>query len=628
MKNLIYLIVLILTNNLFSQEKIDIKNFKNHYNKRKFISFYLKGDTKFLIEIFKNNLYKSYVFKTKNIATLKAHTAYIRTAVFSNDCKYFLTGGDDNILRLWDNDNKKQIGKWKMNLWSIQSAVFSPDGKYIAVGSLDTKLKLLNLKGKELRNFNGHLFPIHNVKFSPDGQKILSSSTDKSIKLWDLAEGREIFSFEGHKEAVWKVDFHPNGTNFVSASLDGCIKIWDLESKKEISNFFAHKDGVRAIAFSPDGKKIASGGDDNLIKIWDFEMKKQIKIFKGHKDKIWSVKFSPDGKYLASGSLDKTIKLWDLKTNKEVFNFKSHKDRIRSLNFSKDGKNLISGADDNLIKIWDVSSWVEEQEINKNPAITNLKFRKKSNNIDPVSQLAKGNLYLIIFADTKNKNLNKNANIVVDNLLEIFKNIAKNTGFSLNSHVCTDNYFNKKELEKIINNINNKPEDMIVFYYFGGGIREKNQKSKYAKLKFNFKKKNSCELKYIDNLLNTKKMRLSVVISETSNIEKKSIMPIDNINSQRKKISIIDKKKYLELFAISSGSVIISSCEKEQISWISNSGSYFLDSFLEALEYQLSCRNPKKANWENLLIDIKSRVVNFSGTRNKVQIPEYDNNTY
>ena len=635
MKKIIFILISFCINNAFAQEKKEtyqiIENYKEHYIQRKINQSFLENLKVVLNNFTKNaNLYK--IKKTKNIAVLNGHTAYIRTLDISNDNKLILSGGDDNILRLWNKKTKKQILKKKLELWSIQSLRFSPDGQYIVFGSLDTKLKLLDIKAKEKRSFHGHEFPIHSVDFSPDGQMIISGSTDKTVKLWNVASGQEIHTFTGYNKAVWKVKFSPDGKQILTASLDGKVKLWDIETKEIIFDTIHDKEACRTIAFSPNGKFIASGGDDNCLKIWDWSKKTLIKTLKGHTNKIWDIIFSLDEKYIFSASLDNTIKLWSLETGQEMFTFKGHKDRVRSIQLSKDGQELISAGDDNQIFVWDLSLWIEKQKIKKDYPKTLLKLTKKSNTIDPISQLAKGNLHLILFVNTNDTMTQKSGNLIIEKITNKFQDISKYSGLSLISTVCSKNYFNKKELDKVLENLKPNPEDVVFFYYLGNGYRNKKQTNKYPKLfvgKNRDKKEEvSIDLKTITNQLNQKKARLNIVIAETCNTEKNINLVLDNISSRNRKISIIAPRKFLDLFAIPKGSVILSTCEPKQISWASQSGSYFVDAFIEALEFQLSKENSDKANWEKLLFDIKSRVINFSGSRNKVQIPQYDNNTY
>src|SRR5208282_2748410 len=70
----------------------------------------------------------------------------------------------------------------------VLSVVFSPDGKTLASGSLDNTIKLWDVaRGKDLATLKGHTSAVRSVRFSPDGKTLASGSDDNTIKLWDVA---------------------------------------------------------------------------------------------------------------------------------------------------------------------------------------------------------------------------------------------------------------------------------------------------------------------------------------------------------------------------------------------------------------------------------------------------------
>jgi len=66
---------------------------------------------------------------------------------FSPDGKYALIGGSG----LWDINLKRKIVSY-----DLDNPIFSPDGKYV-LGVNGTKLQLLSLSGKLIKEFKGHI---------------------------------------------------------------------------------------------------------------------------------------------------------------------------------------------------------------------------------------------------------------------------------------------------------------------------------------------------------------------------------------------------------------------------------------------------------------------------------------
>jgi WD40 repeat protein len=248
----------------------------------------------------------------------------------------------------------------------VSSVVYSPDGRTLASGSLDTTIKLWDVAtGKELATLKGHTAEVNSVAYSPDGNTLASGSRDKTIKLWDMATGKAKNTLKGHEDDVTSVKYSPDGKTLASGSFDGTIKLWDVTTGKELITLKGHKGWVNSVAFSPDGKTLASGSSDKTIKLWKGATGEEQATFKGHMSSVFSVAYGPDGKTLASGSLDSTIKLWDMATGNELATLKGHTagTSVVAVVYSPDGKMLASGSWDSTIRLWDVATGKERATI-------------------------------------------------------------------------------------------------------------------------------------------------------------------------------------------------------------------------------------------------------------------------
>lgn len=238
---------------------------------------------------------------------------------------------------------------------TVNAVAFSPDGRLLATGGDDDLIIIWDsASGHELRALVGHSGYVNSLSFSPDGRLLASGSSDSLIKLWDMTGGAEIQTLAGHKGIVNEVAFSPNGSILASAGEDGTIRLWDVKGGKETATFSGESGGVSSLALSPDGRLLAGGINDSLVRIWDISTQKAVFDLPGHSDSVISLAFNPDGKTLASGSMDKNVKIWSVASGKELRTIEDSRERVYDLAFSPDGRTLAGGSLGTML--WDAST--------------------------------------------------------------------------------------------------------------------------------------------------------------------------------------------------------------------------------------------------------------------------------
>ncbi|MBW4498709.1 MAG: CHAT domain-containing protein [Scytonema hyalinum WJT4-NPBG1] len=262
----------------------------------------------------------------------------------------------------------------------IIKILFNPTGKNIVTIGTDNQIKLWNLEGKLLKNWQGHqsvnnsaipFDPIKDVSFSPDG-KILATigGIDKQVKLWNL-EGTLLKSWQTDNNLMTSIKFSPDGKILATAG-DKTVKLWNPEGKL-LQTLQGHQDNIAAVSFSPDGKIIATASVDKTVKLWQSNAGKLLRNLPHH-ESVYSISFSPDSQLLISASAEK-MNLWSL-DGKLIHSLQAHEDEILEVNFSPDG-NIITSVDiKNNVILWNLDindlqqrscSWLHDYlTINKN----------------------------------------------------------------------------------------------------------------------------------------------------------------------------------------------------------------------------------------------------------------------
>ena len=171
----------------------------------------------------------------------KGHTNGIFSAEFSPDGRRILSGSGDNTLRVWDVASGGIVGA-PINLTmdatsgtsfseAIWSSAYRPDGQHFVSGSQDNTLRIWNAKSsKQIRILHGHTGPVWSVAYSPDGRRIISGSEDSTVRVWNAETGKLIGSpLQGHTLDVYSVAYSPDGNRIVSSSKDQTVRVWEMD---------------------------------------------------------------------------------------------------------------------------------------------------------------------------------------------------------------------------------------------------------------------------------------------------------------------------------------------------------------------------------------------------------------
>ena len=131
----------------------------------------------------------------KPLLRLGGHTGKMLSLALSPDGRYLATGGDDNILNLWQLDEKRKGEFEAQHILTLQhpnwvkSLAFFPDGTMLASGTLDGEVRLWGVPdGDLLKILYTPWYRVMSVAFSPDGRTLASVTSGGDLRLWRIAE--------------------------------------------------------------------------------------------------------------------------------------------------------------------------------------------------------------------------------------------------------------------------------------------------------------------------------------------------------------------------------------------------------------------------------------------------------
>jgi len=299
---------------------------------------------------------------------IQGHQGIVYHAIFSLDGQYLVTTSEDKISKIWD-ISSRYFSQFSTSQVKITNIIFSPDYHYIATVGADGTVKIWTLSGQQVTQLEPKLnntetdengtqlrfIPysryLMSVDFSPEANRLATGGEDGLIRLWNLS-GQQLTEFQSHQEVVRSVSFSPNGKRLATVGKEGSVFLWNLSGQK-LAEFKGHSGAFLSVSFSPDGQRLATVGEEGSVFLWNLSGQK-LAEFKGHSGAVLSVSFSPDGKQLATAGEDQTARLWDL-SGKQIAPLKGHQGAVLSVKYSPDGQRLVTAGEDGIARLWDLS---------------------------------------------------------------------------------------------------------------------------------------------------------------------------------------------------------------------------------------------------------------------------------
>lgn len=344
--------------------------------------------------------------ENRPLMSLKLASGIALSLAFSPDSALLACATSDQIVRLWDLSDQREIAPLLGHVDQITGVAFSPDGKLLATSSADKTVMLWPVMGQKDAEKISKAFPP--CVLSPDGLKLASlhhSEGATRILIWDLATHKstllpqpneqlwpEFFSDDNHRFFArpviplggvlsllqWPLDAltnQPVATPLVLKSAEPItasaialsgrryalsqrgakrVFLWDAITGKslgELPNQPSQSHGP-PWSFSPDGRFLASSDETGQITLVEVAVPERVKRIRWPSTSVRHLAFSPDASTLAVACTDHSIRLLDTASSREVGILSGHQQTVGVVAFSPDGRTLASSAGGGTIKLW------------------------------------------------------------------------------------------------------------------------------------------------------------------------------------------------------------------------------------------------------------------------------------
>lgn len=254
------------------------------------------------------------------------HTKIVRTAMFSPDNKFVITGGADNIINIWETFSGKKVRSLIDLNAEVRYAFFSNDSKYLVAGSDSTMIIWSVPSYAILGKYNF----VRTSLFSPDSKKLFLLSWDGTAKQFNLPS---MVKEQEYPDRVFYMYYWNRVTTAVSPDSrllcigsDTLVTIRDITSGKIVSETRLKGNPLNCF-FTNDGKYLIAVSTEGIQQI---DMNAGFAITDLSNEKIELTRLSSNNRFLltVSGDLfDVRSVFWDLEKYKPLFT----SDTIRSV---------------------------------------------------------------------------------------------------------------------------------------------------------------------------------------------------------------------------------------------------------------------------------------------------------
>eukprot|EP00824_Muranothrix_gubernata_P017277 TRINITY_DN35503_c0_g1_i1.p1 TRINITY_DN35503_c0_g1~~TRINITY_DN35503_c0_g1_i1.p1 ORF type:complete len:632 (+),score=100.18 TRINITY_DN35503_c0_g1_i1:61-1896(+) len=201
------------------------------------------------------------------------HRGGVTAVAIPHSQKFFVTGGAEGDVRIWDTPSRRMLTNLKQHTGRINHILLSRDGTQALSCSRDRSF--MSWDTTSFRRLTTHTQPMGGVTsmaLHPDQNTVVTVGQQKCIAFWKLNQADVLR--QSDREDANSVAFSPDGKLFVTGGNAGDIKVWDTNTAKEIvpARSIMHTGTVTALAFSPDGRLLTTGGEDGCILVWRVEV--------------------------------------------------------------------------------------------------------------------------------------------------------------------------------------------------------------------------------------------------------------------------------------------------------------------------------------------------------------------
>ncbi|MCJ1435955.1 U3 small nucleolar RNA-associated protein 13 [Xylographa pallens] len=301
----------------------------------------------------------------------------LETAGFLSTGEFFYTGGESNILRIWETETGREVTKEQVvgtEDSGILHILYNSSLDFLVTVHTNQTLVIHSLVPLLTLQFGGKLDPLPILRH-------LSGTHDEIIDLSYVTQGRELLALATNSEDIRLVS--------LAARTDTISSATGQYFGADVALLQGHEDIIICLDVDWSGCWLATGAKDNTARLWRIDHMNQsyesFAVFTGHAESLGAISLPnqppPVGStahsnpldhppsFLLTGSQDRTVKRWevvpksivkgDKRNPRAIYTRKAHDKDINAIATNHNSTLFASASQDRTVKIWAV----EEGEV-------------------------------------------------------------------------------------------------------------------------------------------------------------------------------------------------------------------------------------------------------------------------
>ena len=305
----------------------------------------------------------------KLLCTIQDHFGPVNCCRFSRNGKYLATASTDSNVLLYELgkgkgkqtfgstdqpnvENWVNVGKLRGHSSDVIDIAFSPDDKYLASASFDNLVCVWDVEQRQIvATLKGHKSLVKGVAWDPIGKFLSSQGDDKAVIIWRVDDWEKVATItEPYKQSVgatfsMRLCWSPDGKAVTTCNAykkpshtASVLERGEWDSKFD---FVGHKGPVVAVRFSPGLFKKESSNNSMTTTMTATDNNNN----NNNKPKLHTV--------VACGSQDTKLTIWATNRPKPVCVIKScFEQSVVDLSWTPDGYSLLACSTDGTVAVF------------------------------------------------------------------------------------------------------------------------------------------------------------------------------------------------------------------------------------------------------------------------------------